>query len=131
MKTLPCIILLYSLYIKCTGTAVVTHIISTLYPVLSRLGPDLLCFYFLKFMPVFFLTLMLKPQFMPASYASFSMFMLVLMLALLVSFLAVYACFRRLCSRYGDSQHFFLLPCAALDFFARNGCLVFAVGHPR
>ena len=66
-----------------------------------------------------------------ASYASFSMFMLVLMLALLVSFLAVYACFRRLCSRYGDSQHFFLLPCAALDFFARNGCLVFAVGHPR
>ena len=49
---------------------------------------------------------MLEPRTMPASYASFFMFILVHMLALVVSFLAIYARFRRLCSRYGDVSIF-------------------------
>ena len=39
---------------------------------------------------------------MPAGYPRFFMFILVLMLARAVSIFAVYACFRRLCSRYSD-----------------------------
>ena len=49
---------------------------------------------------------MLEPRIMPASYASFFMFMLVHVLALVVSFLAIYASFRRLCSRQGDISIF-------------------------
>ena len=43
-----------------------------------------------------------------AIYASFFMFMLVHMLAVVVSFLAIYASFRRLCSRYGDLSIFLI-----------------------
>ena len=49
---------------------------------------------------------MLEPWIIPASYAGFFMFMLVHMLALVVSFLAIYASVRRLCSRYGDISIF-------------------------
>ena len=49
---------------------------------------------------------MLEPRIMPASYAIFFMVMLVHMLALVVSFLAIYSSFRRLCSRYGDISIF-------------------------
>ena len=49
---------------------------------------------------------MLEPRIMPASYVSFFMFMLVHMLALVVSFLAIYVSFRRLCLRYGDISIF-------------------------
>ena len=45
-------------------------------------------------MSVFWGMAMLEPRIMPASYASFFMFMLVHMLALVVSFLAIYASFR-------------------------------------
>ena len=51
---------------------------------------------------------MLEARIMPASYASFFMFMLVYMLAVVVSFLAIYASFRRLCSRYGDLSIFLI-----------------------
>ena len=46
----------------------------------------------------------LEPRIMPASYASFFMFMLVHMHGL--SFMVIYASFRRLCSRYGDISIF-------------------------
>ena len=81
---------------------------------------------------------MLEPRIMPASYASFFMFVLVHMLALVVSFLAIYASFRRLCSRYGDISIFLTtyLP-LLLSIILRsmhvqqNACLVFVVDHTR
>ena len=43
--------------------------------------------------------------------------MLVLMLVFVTSFLAVYACFRRLCSRYGEISMFLhCFTCTAFDF---------------
>ena len=41
---------------------------------------------------------MLEPPFAATRYASFFLFMLVLLLVFVTSFLAAYACFRRLCS---------------------------------
>ena len=65
------------------------------------IGLDLISCFFLKFMPFFSDAYARAPD-----YAIFFMFMLVHMLALVVSFLAIYASFRRLCSRYGDISIF-------------------------
>ena len=62
------------------------------------LGLDLLDYFFVKLMPVFSLMPMLEPPFSATRYASFFLFMLVLLLVFVTSFLAAYACFRRLCS---------------------------------
>ena len=58
----------------------------------------LLDYFFVKLMPVFSLMPMLEPPFSATRYASFFLFMLVLLLVFVTSFLAAYACFRRLCS---------------------------------
>ena len=80
---------------------------------------------------------MLEPRIMPASYASFFMFILVHMLVLVVSCLAIYASFRRSCSRYGDILIFltaylycFRLFCAQMHV-QQYACLVFVVDHTR
>ena len=62
------------------------------------LGLDLLDYFFVKSMPVFSLMPMLEPPFSATRYASYFLFMLVLLLVFVTSFLAAYACFRRLCS---------------------------------
>ena len=64
----------------------------------SYLGLDLLDYFFVKLMPVFSLMPMLEPPFSATRYDSFFLFMLVLLLVFVTSFLAAYACFRRLCS---------------------------------
>ena len=55
-------------------------------------------YFFVRLMPVFSLMPMLEPPFSATRYASFFLFMLVLLLVFVTSFLAAYACFRRLCS---------------------------------
>ena len=62
------------------------------------LGLDLLDYFFVKLMPVFSLMPVLEPLFSATRYASLFLFMLVLLLVFVTSFLAAYACFRRLCS---------------------------------
>ena len=82
----------------------------------TSVGLDLLDYFFVKLMPVFSLMPMSSPRFLPLGmpvfslmpmleppfsanrYASFFFFMLVLLLVFVTSFLAAYACFRRLCS---------------------------------
>ena len=64
----------------------------------GQVGLDLLDYFFVKLMPVFSLMPMLEPPFSATRYASFFLFTLVLLLVFVTSFLAAYACFRRLCS---------------------------------
>ena len=66
---------------------------------------------------------MLEPRIMPASYASFFVFMLVHMLALVVSFLAIFMPVFVDYARDMAIFRYILLPtCTAFDYFALNAC---------
>ena len=67
-------------------------------------------------MPVFSLMPMLEPPFSATRYASFFLFMLVLLLVFVTSFLAAHACFRRLYS----SPRFLPLVMPAFLVYART-----------
>ena len=67
-------------------------------------------------MQVFSLMPMLEPPFSATRYASFFLFMLVLLLVFVTSFLAACACFRRLCS----SPRFLPLGMPAFLVYART-----------
>ena len=78
---------------------------------------------------------MLEPRIMPASYASFFMFMLVHVLALVVSFLPIYASFRRYARDMAIFRYFLVLTCTAFDYLSMHvqqyACLVVVVDHTR